>query len=156
MTVPEVRRLLLAVADPLERAGFRLAWSAFRRQHQARAKQGHCHRRERLQPPRAAAPTIHRLVGTLADLTDARWARIAALLPPPAPRGRPIHDHRRLLAGMLWVMRTGATWREVPEHFGPWHTVYARYQEWRSTGIWHDIAAVLTPDPPLEYADLSL
>lgn len=154
--MPEVRRLLLAVTEPPERVAGRLAWSAFRRRHQVSAKQGHCRRREHSRPPQANRPTIHRLAWSLAELTDARWTRIVALLPPPASAGRPTVDHRRLLAGMLWVMRTGATWREVPAAFGPWHTVYARYQEWRHAGIWEAILAALTPDPPVTHADLSL
>jgi len=79
------------------------------------------------------------------DVTDAQWERIAALLPPPSPMGRPPQDHRQLLAGMLWVMRAGAAWREVPDHFGPWHTVYTRYQEWCRTGLWPQILAILSP-----------
>ncbi len=51
---------------------------------------------------------------------------------------------------MLWIMRTGANWREVPPHFGSWHTVYTRYQDWHTAGIWHDILAVLTSGPVLD------
>jgi hypothetical protein len=148
--------LLLAVSEPPERVAFRLAWSRFRRRHQAVAKQGHCTRRERLHPPHADRLTIHRLAWPFTELTDVRWTGIAAMLPPPASTGRLVHEHRRLLAGMLWVMRMGATWREVPEQFGPWHTVYTRYQEWRHAGIWPDILAALTPDPSVDLTDLSL
>ncbi|MDQ2742077.1 MAG: transposase [Chloroflexota bacterium] len=129
----------------------RLAWSAFRRRHQAIAKHCHCVRRERTHPPSSSAPIIHRLSSSLVELTDTRWERIAALLPPPSIGGRPAQDHRRLLAGMLWIMRTGATWREVPPHFGSWHTVYTRYQDWRTVGIWHGILAMLDPDPPVDH-----
>lgn len=148
--------MLLAANEPPERASLRLAWSRFRRQHQACAKQGHCTRRARRQPSHSARPTIHRLTGTLAELTDSRWARIAALLPPPAGRGRPGHDPRRLLSGMLWVMWTGATWREIPERFGPWHTIYTRYQEWRHADLWPQILAILTAPAADQQADLSL
>ncbi|MBA2454079.1 MAG: transposase, partial [Chloroflexia bacterium] len=57
--------------------------------------------------------------------------------------GRPANDHRTLLAGMFWVVRTGASWRELPEHFGPWQTVQSRYQRWRTAGIWQRILEVL-------------
>jgi hypothetical protein len=149
--VPEVRRLLLTVTEPPERVGVRLAWSAFRRRHQASAQQCHRVRRERSHPPHLGTPTTHRLSSPRVELTDARWERIAALLPPPSTGGRPAHDHRRLLAGMLWLMRTGATWREVPAQFGSWHTVYTRYREWCNAGIWYDILAVLDPDPPVDH-----
>jgi len=41
-----------------------------------------------------------------------------------------------MVAALLWVERTGCSWRAVPSHFGPWHTVYSRYQRWRKTGLW--------------------
>jgi hypothetical protein len=151
LTVPEVRRLLLAVTEPPEHVRVRLAWSAFRRRHQAIAQQCHRVRRERAHPPHLDSPTTHRLSWSLVELTDDRWERIAALLPPPSIGGRPAQDHRRLLAGMLWIMRTGATWREVPAHFGSWHTVYTRYRDWCTAGIWHDILAMLDPDPPVDH-----
>jgi len=44
-------------------------------------------------------------------------------------------------------MRTGATWREVPVEFGSWHTIYTRSRAWCNAGIWHDILAMLHPDP---------
>lgn len=154
--MPEVRRLLLAVTEPPERVRFHLAWSAFRRRHQAIAQQCHRKRRERAYLPHSGSPTMHRLCWSLAELTDDRWERIAAIFPPPSTTGRPAQDHRRLLAGMLWVMRTGATWREIPEQFGPWHTVYTRYRDWCNTGIWHDILAALTPNPPVDLPYLSL
>lgn len=80
-------------------------------------------------------------------LTDARWGRVAPLLPPQKPpTGRPAHDHRAILAGMLWVARTGASWRELPARFGPWPTVHGRYQRWRRAGIWQQILDALTWD----------
>ena len=79
-------------------------------------------------------------------MPEVRRLLLAAILPPRASTGRPAYDPRPLLAGMLWVMRAGATWREIPERFGPWHTIYARYQEWRHAGIGSQILAILT-DP---------
>ena len=53
-------------------------------------------------------------------LTDAQWRRLEPLLPPERPRtGRPNHDHRTILDGILWVLRTGAPWRDLPERYGP-------------------------------------
>jgi len=59
--------------------------------------------------------------------------------------GRPTADHRTVLAGILWIIRTGASWRELPAHFGSWHTVYTRYQQWRTSGLWQQILDVFNP-----------
>jgi hypothetical protein len=138
--VPEVRRLLLAHAEPPERFRFRLAWSAFRRQHQAIAQRCHAARRAERQRIASISPTMQVLAAPRLELTEGRGARIAPLLAPQTPRmGRPPHDHRLILTGMLWVVRTGASWREVPPQFGPWETVHSRYQAWRRAGIWQQI-----------------
>src|SRR5687767_15968546 len=61
------------------------------------------------------------------ELTDAQWARLEPLLPPQKPRtGRPNDDHRRIVNGILWVLRTGAPWRDLPERYGPVGTVSSR------------------------------
>jgi hypothetical protein len=144
LTVPEVRRLLLAATEPPERFGFQLAWSAFRRRHQAVAKACHSRRRAQQQPTPLMRPTIQRLNAVDLDLTDERWERIARLLPPQQPlTGRPNNDHRTILVGMLWVVRTGSSWRDLPEQFGPWETVHSRYQRWRKAGIWQQILDAL-------------
>lgn len=51
--------------------------------------------------------------------------------------------HRRILNGILWVIRTGAPWRDFPERYGPWPTVYSRFQRWRKAGIWDRIFAAV-------------
>ncbi len=79
-----------------------------------------------------------------AALTDAEWERVLPLLPPQRPRtGRPRHDHRAVLSGMLWVVRTDASWREMPEEFGKWETAYRRYRLWLDQGLWQRIASTL-------------
>ncbi len=72
------------------------------------------------------------------ELTDAQWERLAGLLPPQKPaRGRPNKDHREVLDGILWVLRTGAPWRDVPrEQFGSWKTLSSRFYRWQEAGIW--------------------
>jgi len=70
------------------------------------------------------------------ELTDAQWARVQALFPPRAPLGRPPRDTRTVLAGVLWVLRTHASWRALPARFGPWRTVYGRHRLWIATGLW--------------------
>jgi hypothetical protein len=144
--VPEIRRLFLAVTAPPEHFSFRLAWSAFRRRHQAVAKACHTRRRAEQQPVPLRCPTIQRLDTVDLALTDEQWTRIALLLPPQKPQiGRPNNDHRTILAGMLWVARTGSSWRDIPEEFGHWETVHTRYQRWRKAGIWQQILDVLNP-----------
>jgi transposase len=132
--------LLLTLDEPTERFPFRLARSTFRRNHQAIARRCHAARRAKRPPIPSVGATIQVLPDTTPELTDERWERIAPLLPPQAVRiGRPPNDHRTILAGMLWVIRTGASWREVPPHFGPWETVHGRYLAWRRAGIWQQI-----------------
>jgi len=144
LTVPEVRRLLLALAESPERLGSRLSWSTFRRQHQATAKCGHAVRRAQERVHSRNRPTIQRLSALNLDLTDEHWARISPLLPPQQPStGSPANDYRTLLTGMFCVVRTGASWRELPEHFGPWQTVHSRNQRWRKAGIWQHIIEVV-------------
>jgi len=136
--------LLLALAEPPDRFRFRLAWSAFRRQHQAIARRCHAARRAQRQPIATTSPMMQVLAASRLELTEERWARIAPLLAPQTPRiGRPPNDHRTLLAAMLWVVRTGASWREVPPEFGAWETVHSRYQAWRRAGIWQQILDTL-------------
>jgi transposase len=76
------------------------------------------------------------------DLTDDQWARLLPLLPPRKPRvGWPAEDHRRIVDGILWKVRTGAPWRDVPERYGPWPTLASRLRRWRPAGIWDGIFA---------------
>jgi hypothetical protein len=154
LTVPELRRLLLALAEPRERFAFRLAWSRWRRRHQAVAQRGHRARRARreLSAPSPAAGT--QAVVTLlrpppaVALSEAEWQRIVPLLPPEKPRrGRPAHAHRPLVAAMLWVERTGASWRQIPAEVGPWQRVHNRYRLWRASGLWARILAAVEPPP---------
>lgn len=141
-----MRRLLLALAEPPEQFSFRLAWSRWRRRHQAGAKRAHVARRAR-RP--IALPVVQPEVVPVRpaqnpDLTDDQWQQVLPLLPPQQPpRGRPNLDHRRMVAAMLWVERTGCSWRALPDHFGPWPGVYSRYQRWRKTGLWTRILDIL-------------
>lgn len=78
------------------------------------------------------------------ELGDEQWSRVSLLLPPQKPpTGRPANDHRTVLSGMLWVARTGPSWRDIPEHFGPWQTIHSRYQRWKKAGIWQRILNTL-------------
>ena len=69
------------------------------------------------------------------ELTDFEWSVIESLL-PNKPRGVPRVDDRRVLNGIMWVLRSGAPWRDVPERYGPYTTCYNRFNRWRKAGIW--------------------
>jgi hypothetical protein len=141
--VAEVRRLVLVMGEAAEQRPFRLAWSRWRRAHQAVAARCHTARRALHRATLPAARTAPRAVEV--GLTDAEWQRVAPVLPPQKPTtGRPRHDHRTVLAGILWVVRSGASWRAMPQEYGKWETAYKRYRLWRATGLWPRILAALT------------
>jgi transposase len=73
------------------------------------------------------------------ELSTRQWRRLEPLLPHPTHhggKGRPWLPHFRMLNGMLWVLHTGAPWRDVPDRYGPWQTVYDRFNRWRRDGTW--------------------
>lgn len=78
-------------------------------------------------------------------LTDDQWARIAPHLPRPKPRkGRPYSaDHRTTVEGILWIARTGAPWRDLPECYGKPMTVYQRFNRWAKAGVFQAVLADL-------------
>jgi transposase len=74
------------------------------------------------------------------ELSDEQWQRLEALLPALKPKtGRPNLDHRQVINGILWVLRTGAPWRDMPERYGSWSTVASRFYRWREAKIWERI-----------------
>ena len=76
------------------------------------------------------------------ELTDAQWEALRPHLPPAKPRtGRPNTDHRTVVEGILWILRTGAPWRDLPDRYGSPGTVSSRFYRWRQAGVW---ARVLT------------
>ena len=70
------------------------------------------------------------------ELTDAAWARIEPLLPESGRRGGRWRDHRQVVNGILWKLRTGAPWRDLPERYGPWKTCHERLRRWTADGTW--------------------
>lgn len=67
-------------------------------------------------------------------LTDEQWALIEDLFPTPATTGRPPADRRKLMDGIFWILRTGSPWRDVPEEFGPWQTLWRLFDQWNGDG----------------------
>lgn len=76
------------------------------------------------------------------ELTDDGWERIAPLL-PAQKRGGKWADHRTLLNGIFWVLNSGAQWRDMPERYGHWETVYGRYRRWTREGLFDKILNAL-------------
>jgi transposase len=71
------------------------------------------------------------------DLTAKQWETLESFLPPLHDGvGRKMHDRRRHINGILWILKTGAPWRDLPERYGKWGTVYARYSLWQQDGTW--------------------
>lgn len=70
------------------------------------------------------------------ELSQAQWEAIRNVVERPRKRtGRPLRDDRELLNGMFWVLCSGARWRDLPERYGPWQTVYDRYRRFRDDGM---------------------
>ena len=87
---------------------------------------------------------IAAIVPEEASLTDEQWALVRPLLPPQRGGiGRPPDDHRTVLGGILWVARTGSSWREMPQEYGKWESAYRRHELWVKQGLWQRILRVL-------------
>ena len=84
------------------------------------------------------------------DLTNAQWAFIEPLLPALPKRsdgrGRPWRDSREVLNGILWVLRTGAQWSEMPGRYPPYQTCHRRFQQWRKSGVMDRLLETLARD----------
>jgi transposase len=81
------------------------------------------------------------------ELTDEQWDRLEPLLPPIKPwSGRSNLDHRQILNGIVWLCKTGAPWRDLPDRYGKWQTVYSRFRRWQRAGIWERILQTLQTD----------
>ncbi len=81
------------------------------------------------------------------ELTEEQWNRLEPLLPPEKPEtGRPAKEHRTIINGILWILGTGAPWRDLPVNYGPWSTVASRFYRWRKAGIWDKVLAKLQQD----------
>lgn len=75
-------------------------------------------------------------MGERIGLSDEEWSLIGPLLPAERGRGcRPAGDNRPFFEGMMWIARTGAQWRHLPEEYGKWNSVFRRYRRWATTGV---------------------
>ena len=86
------------------------------------------------------------------ELSDAQWDRISDFLPgKPGDPGRTGGDNRRFVNGVLWVLRSGARWQDIPERYGKYKTIHKRFTRWAKAGIWEKVFASLTGDPDNQY-----
>lgn len=76
------------------------------------------------------------------DLSDAPWKLIEGLFPAQACGGK-WNDHRLTFEGILWVLRTGAPWRDLPERYGKWQSVYHRFNRYRKNGTFDRVLKAL-------------
>ena len=81
------------------------------------------------------------------DLSDGEWAIIAPLL-PNKPRGVARVDDRRILNGIFYILRTGSPWRDLPERYGPYTSVYNRFNRWAKAGVWIRVFEALAARSP--------
>src|SRR3954454_21275599 len=88
------------------------------------------------------------------QLDERQWAKISAFLEEEHGAGRPPKDDRNFLEAVLWWRRTGVPWRDLPEDFGPWKTVFNRFDRWSKQGRWKAIFDALQTDVDAEWHSL--
>lgn len=84
-------------------------------------------------------------------LRDDQWERIQPHLPKQRGDTKKVAEgHRLFIEAVLWIVRTGSPWRDLPKSFGRWNNVYKRFSRWQSNGTWDKILDAVTQDPDLE------
>jgi hypothetical protein len=83
----------------------------------------------------------HRAPSDFEELSDFEWSVLEPLLPSERGRGgRPAFDNRIVVNGIVWQLSTRAPWRDMPEGYGKWNSVYRRYDRWRKSSVWSGVA----------------
>ena len=86
------------------------------------------------------------------ELSDEQWRKMADLVPGKAgDPGRTGDDNRRFVNGVLWVLRSGAHWHDLPPRYGKWKSVHKRFTRWAKAGVWERVFDSLTADPDNDY-----
>ncbi|MGN0742102.1 MAG: transposase [Candidatus Fimadaptatus sp.] len=90
------------------------------------------------------------------EVTSAEWKRIKDILPPErsGTKGQPQIDNRNMLNGMLWILRSGCEWSDMPKRYGDWQIVYSRYREWQEDGIIEQVFSKLDKEPEPNYESI--
>lgn len=86
------------------------------------------------------------------EMSDEEWERIKDLLPSDKleKQGRPPKPNREMLNGILWIARSGAPWRDMPERYDPWKTVYDRFSKWAKEGVFEKVFEMLNVDADMQ------
>ena len=85
-------------------------------------------------------------------LSDGAWDRILPhIIGDERTRGSSGRDNRLFVEAVLWIVRTGAPWRDLPEVFGAWNSAFRRFSRWCAKDVWHRIFAAMADDPDFEY-----
>ncbi len=77
------------------------------------------------------------------DLTEKQWQVLEPHLPDNPKRGHTYCEHRKVINGIVWRLKTGAPWRDIPERYGPWQTCWDRFTRWERSGDWQRILQML-------------
>lgn len=86
------------------------------------------------------------------ELTDGQWQRIEQLVPgKKGDKGRAGQDNRLFVDAVLWILRTGAPWRDLPCEFGNWNSTFVRFRRWARNEIWESLFKALANDPDFEH-----
>jgi len=86
-------------------------------------------------------------------LTDAQWAKMQSrYLGKPGDPGRSGKNNRLFVEAVLWVVRTGSPWRDLPPAFGHWNSIFTRFRDWVKAGVWQRLFDAVSDEPDLEYA----
>ena len=86
------------------------------------------------------------------ELSEEEWQRIESQLSPErtGKKGRPSKNHRAMLNAMLWIAKSGAPWRDLPDYYGSWKSVYTRFRKWRDDGTLETLFSMLSSDADFE------
>ena len=86
------------------------------------------------------------------EISQEAWERIEGLLPGKSGDvGVTVADNRLFINAVFWIAKTGAPWRDLPARFGPWNSVFQRFNRWSKKGVWQKVAEALADDPDLEW-----
>jgi transposase/uncharacterized protein YerC len=86
------------------------------------------------------------------ELSNAQWQRIAPLLPEePGHRSRTGSNNRLFVNAVLWILRSGASWQDLPERYGKWGSIHKRFTRWAKSGVWEGVFSSLATDPDNQY-----
>lgn len=86
------------------------------------------------------------------DISDNLWDKIEPHLPGGTGKtGRPADNNRRFINGVMWILRTGAPWRDLPDSYGDWKNTHRRFCRWRDRGVWESLLEVVMHEPDFEW-----